>query len=302
MKKVTTLLLAALTLTLAACSNQKDVNTPTKEGSNAMAFTANIENSLLRAAGTHFANGDKVGVVPNETALKNLTYTYTDGSFSGNPPYYFQNLNDVNFYAYYPYLSSLSTTGTLDITTQAADQKNYDTGIANNWQKNDILYGTFTGNARSATPSCTFKHIMSKVTLKFKAAGNGITNLSALSSYSIAGLHLEGTFDVKTGKVTPKGSTSTLTMNVTGQDKNELIASPLILIPQEITNNYLPLTVTYNSQSYTAKLLLPNSSKELKAGYHYTFTVTINNTRLSIGNATITDWESSSSDVNATLQ
>ena len=77
-------------------------------------------------------------------------------------------------------------------------------------------------------------------------------------------------------------------MTVTGSAAIELSADPLILLPQAISGSKLELEVAYNGETYKAELNAPTAG--LQAGYSYTYTVTVSNTKLEVSNAAISDW------------
>ena len=58
-------------------------------------------------------------------------------------------------------------------------------------------------------------------------------------------------------------------------------------MPQTVTGT-IALEVAYNGQTYKATLNAPTAG--LQAGYSYTYTVTVNNTKLEVSNAAISDW------------
>lgn len=58
-------------------------------------------------------------------------------------------------------------------------------------------------------------------------------------------------------------------------------------MPQTVTGT-IDLEVKYNDQTYKATLNAPTAG--LQAGYSYTYTVTVSNTKLEVSNAAISDW------------
>ena len=133
---------------------------------------------------------------------------------------------------------------------------------------------------------------MTQVVFVFNAGtDDGVSDLSALSGYKIATpLVMDGSFDAATGKATPDADAKAeeIEMTVTGPAATELRANPLILLPQAISGSKLELEVTYNGQTYKATLNAPTAG--LQAGYSYTYTVTVSNTKLEVSNAAISDW------------
>ena len=101
---------------------------------------------------------------------------------------------------------------------------------------------------------------------------------------------MDGSFDAATGKVTldADAKEEEIAMTVTGSAAIELSADPLILLPQTISGSKLELEVAYNGETYKAELNAPTAG--LQAGYSYTYTVTVSNTKLEVSNAAISDW------------
>lgn len=275
-------------LSFAACTNDA-MNDPLADGPVAMAFTAGIDAVATRvnSEGTAFTADDKVGIVPMkggdmETEQFNVLYTYgSDGRFTANPPYWFQDREAVTFNAYYPYNAELPSNGVIAI------EKDY---------KTDYLFSSNATTVDNPTVSFTganaFKHVMSKFTLTL-TAGDGIENLQALTGYTLGDLKQKGSFDVTTGKVelAQDANAEKIAMTVTPPTDATITCEPLILLPQDIDSNKLSLTVHYNGQDYHAELVLPTQTpNELCAGYHYHYTVKVSNTALKITNASIEGW------------
>lgn len=301
MKKI--FLAAGVLLSFAACTNDA-MNDPLADGPVAMTFTAGIDAVATRvnSEGTAFTADDKVGIVPMkdgdvETEQFNVLYTYgSDNRFTANPPYWFQDREMVTFNAYYPYDADLSTNGVIAIDTKAENQT-AEEAVAHEWRKNDYLFASNTAEVSNPTVSFTgqghvFKHVMSKFTLTLQV-GDGISDLQALTGYTLGDLKLKGSFDVTTGKVelAQDANAEEIAMTVTPPTGATITCEPLILLPQHIESNKLDLTVHYNGQDYHAELVLPTQTpNNLCAGYHYHYTVKVRNTALEITNASIEGW------------
>lgn len=120
-------------------------------------------------------------------------------------------------------------------------------------------------------------------------------------------MELGGTFNTQTGEAKSEGKVSglvALTLTVPGNGAAEL-SSPLILFPQQ-GNELRSLTLTMRGTTYTATFQLPqnpqnNNVRELLAGHSYTYNVKINNTTMTISQATISDWgDGGSQDITST--
>lgn len=290
---------AAALVALAACSNDENLPDPFADGPVALAVSADISPAATRASGASFGDNDQIGIFAfKEASMEtaggvNTCYTYNSGNFTANPPYYFQDRENVTFKAYYPYDNNLNNTNhTIAIDTRATNQTNM---VALTWRKNDYLFATNQTSVSSPSVSYTggnaFSHVMSQVVFTFKAGTSaGVNDLARLTGYKITTvLTMDGSFDPTTGAVrcNDPAVKETITMAVTGAADTEITATPLILLPQEVSA--LALEVTYNGQTYKATLDAPEGS--LKSGYSYSYTVTINNTGLTVGSAQITGWQ-----------
>lgn len=299
--------MAALTLALAACSND-EMPDPLADGPVAMNVTAGISAVTTRVSvdgegSAKFTAGDVIHVVADETSAYDYTLQSDGGSWSaGSKPYYFQNREDVNFKAWYadPALSPLNNEIEIDTKTQTVNDKN-------NWNPLDILVTpTVTANVTSPKISFTgdnaFGHIMSQVSFVFKA-GDDISDLTALSGYTVKGITTDAKFNTQTCELTSYSNTGDIVVtDLTDATGTEYNATPLILLPQVVDGNTFTLEVTYNSQTYKASLTVPTEG--WLAGYSYTYNVTIKNTGLEVTKAEISGWKRlpTSIDGDATLQ
>ena len=302
--KWTPAVIMALTMTLAACSNEETVNDPLADGPVAAQVTAGISQSMTRVSvddngSAAFTAGDVIHVVAEGTA----TYDYTlqgGGSWSASNPYYFQNRDDVNFKAWYadPALTPAGNEISIDTRTQ--------TNSGNGWNRWDILVTptvtTTVGNpVINFTGDNAFSHIMTQLVFIFKA-GNDISNLSALTGYTVKDVTTDATFNTQSCDLTTGSTTGDIVMTVTGEADNQVDCTPIIMVPQTVSGT-LNIEVAYNGQTYKAALNPPTGG--LQAGYSYTYTVTVSNTGLEVGNATINDWltdDSINGSGDATLQ
>ena len=289
-----------LALGLTACNEEMG---PLADGPVALSVTADISQVATRATATAFENEDPIGIFPKkndalDAEQANRLYTYNGSTFTDTKPYYFQDREEVTFNAYYPYDADLTATAhTIDINTRAEYQK-IETieGTAIEWRTNDYLFASAMTNVSEPSVSYTgdnaFNHVMTQVVFVFNAGtDDGVSDLSALSGYKIATpLVMDGSFDAATGEVTldADAKAEVIAMTVTGPAATELRADPLILLPQAISGSELELEVAYNGQTYKAELNAPTAG--LQAGYSYTYTVTVSNTKLEVSNAAISDW------------
>lgn len=303
MKKISFYGMVLLALSLTACTQDELQDNPLADGPVALNVTAGISQVATRVSiegnTAAFTEGDRINVVAdgNETHV----YTLQGSSWSaGNDPYYFQNTGNVFFRAWYanPGITPTGNVIIIDTKTQTIDET---TG----WNEWDILATpAVQTNVHSSTVNFTgnnaFQHVMSQVTLVFET-GDGISDLTALSGYTLKSLVTDASFYIRTCTVNPGSTTADMTANVTDASGTSYTCTPLILVPQAITGT-IGLEVTYNNQIYKASLAAPQGGR-LNAGYSYTYNVTISNTGLTVGDAEISGWTSQTPiNGNATLQ
>lgn len=285
--------LAALALSLAACTNDNEVmdNSPV-----AARINAEISNTVTtRASGTAWEDKDQIGVstiAGTGTYYNNICYERNGSSFTATGEnIYFQTPESVTFRAYYPFTGTAGeSAGVLTGVSTGSENQ-----TAENRPLIDFLYATgatadthhptidFTDNTKDNGRDCSFHHCMSQITLTFEA-GSGVSFTAVKPvSYTLSGLTLTGSFDTETGiaKADENTQAANLTMGLGGA-----LTSSVILFPQTITS--IDLTVNFNDNDYNATLTVPDGA--LKSGNNYTWTVTVRNKDLSVGKAEISDW------------
>lgn len=286
---------AALALTLAACNND---NENLNDGPVAAKFIADITPATrVNSEGNEWTEGDRIGVTG--AGFTNVPYKREYGMFvPDGTVIYFDDTETHTFHAYYPYQAE---GGTVAVSTTADKQG---TGI-------DFLFASgakgstrspevsFTDKTDKGGPDNSFQHCMSLIKFTFKAGDGIIFNGMEPASYTLGGLKHEGTFDTATGTTAvTAAANSPITMQLGGAT-----ASQVIILPQEVTIP-LDLSVSYNGQSYTAILKLPETptASFYAAGYAYTYNITLNNKDIEVSEPTITPWRPGDSfNANSTL-
>ena len=278
---------AATALLLAACTNDEALTTAT-DGEVALKVNAAISGISTRASGTNWATGDRIGLSTTsdtKTKYANVPFEYNGAAFiADGTDIYFQDTRTAVFSAYYPYTAEA---GTVSKTITADDQ------TAENQPQIDYLSASgATASKASPTVNFTgeqaFNHCMSQVTLTF-INGDDVELDGNLTSYTLGGLVMEGSFDTATGKAQATGTQpAALTIALTDVTTTEgaYTAAPLILFPQ--TAAQADISVTVDNEIYTATLIIPAGA--LQAGNNYTFPVTVSKTGLTVGSASINDW------------
>lgn len=299
MKKI--YLLAAATLSLAACNNDNNY----AEQPLAAQISASISGSVAsRASDDSWAAGDKIGITATVKEMQphvNMEYI-TDGSekFTGKPIYYYK---PMKLTAYYPFKG---TEGVAPGIVEARTDINYQT--SENQPKIDFLWDSQESiSIEDSKPviNFSFTHKMSKLTFIFNPSddGGGI-DVGKIVSYKIEGLILDGTFDPETGECTANSEAGTESLDIAiskGSAEAGKAVSPLIVFPQTPGNGNVTLHIFTDEvdnpealQHY--KCSLSFSDGEIKPGNNYLYTITVSKTGLStktsINNWTDTDLES----------
>lgn len=284
MKKI--FLLAAAAILLAACNNDNYNDEPV-----AAQISATIGNGS-RAVDESWANGDKIGITMG-TKYYNMEYTTADGkgNFTGTIMYFDNKKDDVTFTAYYPFTGTGGTVpAAIEKSTAAANQ------TAQKQADFDFLYAApVVTNGSKPHVAFSFAHMMSKITLIF-VNGSG-ADVSKITSYSIEGLKLNGTFDTQTGACAPKAGDSPAPITITPAEvKNNVALPSLIVFPQ--TPASVTLKISDNDgQDYACTLNFTGG--RLDSGYNYQFTVTVNKSGLTVNESKITNWKTKPSTADA---
>lgn len=305
---------ALLALTLTGC-NHDEIDNPLTDGPVPLGITAGISSVATRATanglGAKFTENDVINVVAGGTSAYQYSLN-TDNKWEAvdNKPYYFQTTDPVSFQAWYAV-----TTVTVENNSISIDTKTQT--VTDGWNDHDILVTPQVKagiNAGTTTVSFTgdnaFRHIMSQVAFKF-VKGEGITDLQSLTGYTLKGIKTKAGFHTLTCKLEPEETTADLPISFKelSNDKKpsstEYLAVPIILVPQTFSGHETTLEITYNDQTYNA--ILRTSPDGWQSGYSYTYTVTIRNSGLEIGDATIGEWQTPpdyafNGDVSADLQ
>lgn len=282
------ILLAAAAFSLAACNNDDNYT----DEPVAARITATIGNGdVSRAGDTSWANGDAIGITMAQDRYVNLKYTTDagDGIFKGATTMYFKNKSEsVTLSAYYPFGGNEGVApgkdGIIEASTKTADQ------TSEKQTQFDFLYDSKTVSGSQPDVKFTFSHKMSKLTLIFKN-GKG-ADVSKLTTYTVEGLILQGTFNTVSGDCAAKSGVAAENLkidldNLTVTEGLAQIPS-LILFPQTIGNKVMLRITDSDGQDYACELKFDGNS--LLSGNNYQYTVTVNKTGLTVNQSTIQDW------------
>lgn len=298
-------LVTAAAILLGGCEKESDNtvdNAPV-----AARITSTIDDMATRAAGTVWTANDAIGVSGRTGMVEYIHVKYVttagDGKFTvvndagQDNDIYFQDKDNATFTAYYPFDGKTGTApGTNGIISKritAADQ------TADGQPQIDYLFATATASSANPNVKFQFKHCMSRIILNF-LPGNGIASLDDLT-YTINALALEGTFNTKTG-ATAGTATGNLMLSVSNNASE--MSSTLIVFPQQASGANIKIIM--NGVDYTGRIDFPenadnSNTRELRAGYSYTYNVKVNNGSLGIELADINEWgDGGNTDINTT--
>ena len=303
-------IMAAAALTLAACSN--DENMEMTDGPVAARITAGLSAPTTRAIGTNW-NADQIGVwvkdAPTsdmETLYKNVLYTTTSTGATAEftattgEGIFFQDANEtVTFAAYAPYQPS-DDNETLPGNNGKVDVKTDNMNTATDQEKIDFLFAEGAEASRaSSTVSFTddhsFHHKMAQLNVVFQTSETDGFEPDDIfgCSFNLGGLIHEGTFNVTDGTTALTGEPLD-SWDISGCKYTDAATTrtySLILLPQDLTNKALNVKVVIDGQTYSnSDAVNPN----LQAGYTYTYTITVKKSGLVVSGCTITPWASGS--------
>ena len=306
-------IMAAAALTLAACSN--DENMEMTDGPVAARITAGLSAPTTRAIGTNW-NADQIGVWVKdapasemETLYKNVPYTTTSTSATAEftattgEGIFFQDADEtVTFAAYAPYQES-DANETLPGNNGKVDVKTDNMNTATDQEKIDFLFAegatatrtnytvTFADNTASGGDDHSFHHKMAQLNVVFQTSFMDGFNESDIfgGSFNLGGLVHDGTFNVTDGTTALTGEPLD-SWDISGCKYTDAATTrtySLILLPQDLSGKPLNVAVGIGGQTYSnSDAINPN----LQAGYTYTYTITVKKTGLVVSGCTITPW------------
>jgi hypothetical protein len=306
----------AAMLMVWSCKKDNSVALPPLEEAVAVQFGSNlgslvplIKSSGLKplAVGSTWEGNDAIGVfmVDNgatnvrnaEANKKYVTAAGATGNFTpdaGNTVYYPINGDKVDFIAYYPYTSSITSLGA------------YSVNVSNqsNLAAINLLYAKATNsgngyNKTNATPvALSFNHQLSKLTLNI-AQPISSTQITAADLTSmtvrIDGLNTEASFNLATGTLGAASNVKTITpFTETAGAKYEAI-----LLPGSFSGVSVTFTITAGSNPGVYVWNVPNGAFE--AGKEYVYNIAFTGTS---GNISVTGiinaWDVISSEITLT--
>lgn len=270
------ILLAAAAIAMAGCTNDENlIDEPV-----AAQISATIGGSAVsRVNGNLWTNGDQIGITMG-TKYTNMKYsTNGGGTFTGTPMYFNNKTDAVTISAYYPFTGTEgSNPGEITVTNTASSQANC-----------DFLYAEPI-NVTGSNPDVElkFSHRMSKLTLTF-INGDGMDD-AYITSCTIGGLVLEGTFNPTTGvcKASETAAARSIDVTLPTPGYNNNVGTSHIVFPQTLQDKLTLKIQDSKNQNYACDLEIGGNT--LLAGNDYQFTIKVNKTGLTVGEPSIANW------------
>lgn len=279
MKKLFILAATVCTI-LSSCSSKSEAPEPTPTPEPTPQEQAQIPINLsignyTRANDTAFENGDKVGIyvvnyngstagtlAASGNHVNNMQFTFGGSAWTPASAIYWKDqTTHADFYAYYPYSASASTSAhSFSVQTDQSTEANY--------FASDFLWGKAVNVAPTAEPvAITTNHSFSNI-LIYLEAGKGFTTetlAAATKSVKIKNIKTAATINLATGVATATGDVATVTPWNVGEYYRAMI------VPQTVADGTDLITVNVDGVDYTLA-----SSATFVANKQHKFTVTVN--------------------------
>ncbi len=266
---ITSGILVAL-LGIGICSCSGDIVEPEDtSGKMRMEFAFSHPESATRATDTAFENGDNVGLFvhresqPLEIAgnvVNNECLTYDGKNWKASRQLYWDK-GDYGVAAYYPYMEEISSVTDLPFEV-ATDQSGAASGNSlSPYEASDFLYSTKRLAASSTAVNMTFRHIMSKISVRLIKGEEYEGDLPEVAEVYIHNTVPSATIDLTAGVATkaPKGASKTIKAR-----KAATNTYSAIVVPQRLENRVPLLEVVMNGVSF-----LYESKFLFKPGVHH---------------------------------
>lgn len=271
-KLKSTLLACGAIALLGACSSNDSYEGFDYSGKSSAVFTTNLNSSATtRATDTQWESGDAIGIYAikanaaledgsihaNKANIKHTTLTANKtAKFTAAVPTEAIQLDGkvtVDIIGYYPFAQTVSDYSLpINVTNQA------------NPAAIDILYSNSLKGLKSVSDAkMSFSHKLSKVIFSIEPTAD-YPNLAGLGAKDLAGLKVEGAFDLKTGTSTVSGNATTIQPKVDGATVSAIV------VPGQKLDGTVSVQFTLGSEVFTWK---PSKDFDLTPGYKYTFRI-----------------------------
>lgn len=281
---------------VSACSNEEDARpAPVDARHTPMTFTVTHPAQRTRVTDVDFENGDKVGLFVAATdapleiggnLVNNELLTCNGGAWTAGRTLYWDE-GTFNAYAYYPYMNNVSSIGDLpfSVSTDQSAAVGYD-GL-DGYEASDFLYAKTEGVSASNSPvNLTFRHIMSKVTIRLIKGEDFEGDMPTDAEVYVHNTVPEATVDLNAGVATRyvRGTRATIKAK-----QNSDFMFTAIVVPQRVENRMPLIEVVMKGVSYVFE-----STFQFKPGVEHLVNMVISDNpdqvKIEIGGE-IQDWQ-----------
>lgn len=296
--------MAGMALLFTACSSDND---QAQEEAMPIRLTANVAQVTTRAdvdiQNQQFLANKKVKVYAEENKDNGVASTkYAEGGYvfvasgsgalypeTGAYPYYPTSSNTVALTGYAPYTDTKKVTKATTSFSVASDQRDESSYI-----DSDLMFSNnITNQGKSSSPvQMTFNHKMTKIIVKLKAYNpdndeSQQENLNAILIGSIVTLKNVAktvTFNPTTGGVSNPTNVGDIELSNDGYYQ-----SAAIIAPQTVAQQSLFIQIKMKTGGDIMDFRLPQQFN-FAEGMAYTFTITVRQDAIVVGEYTIEDW------------
>lgn len=247
-KRIIYIGVALVTLLMAGCSQEDDAPIDAKH--TPMTFAVTHPSQRTRVTDTGFENGDKIGLFVSSTdspleiggnLVSNEALTCSGNTWAAGRTLYWDD-GTFNFYAYYPYMTSVSSIEDLPFSVQT------DQSTADGYEASDFLYARTNNVSASNSPvNLSFRHVMSKLTIRLIKGedfeGEMPTNAEVYVHNTVPNSTIDLSAGVATKYVRGNGAT------IRARQMSSYMYSAII-VPQRVANRMPLIEVVMGGVSY----------------------------------------------------
>lgn len=258
--KIHLIIYIALALTAVGMTSCSEETLPTDKSTDSKGIEMKLlmthPGSKTRATATDFEAGDKTGVFVTladkplqvgGNVVNNEALTFIDDEWKAAKKLYWDE-GTYNVYAYYPYISSVSSIEDQPFSISLDQSKEKTATALGGYEASDLLYATSKGVVASEEPvHLTFKHIMSKLTIRLIKGEDFEGEMPANAIVYVHNTVPEATIDLQAGVATRNAKATRKTI-IAHHDADYLYSA--IVVPQRIENRMPLIEVVMNNMSY----------------------------------------------------
>lgn len=275
---ILTCLTALLTASAVAtsCSQEEPGGNAADTGRCPMSFRFSMPSSQSRVTDNAFEPGDIVGIFVSRAdmplaiagnTVNNGDLTYNGSEWTPSRPLYWDN-GTYNAYAYYPYTAEIPSVSSLPFAVQLDQSTAGTASELGGYEASDFLWASARNVVSSASPlSMTFRHIMSRVTVKLIKGEDYEGDLPTDVTVYIHNTVPAATIDLAAGIATPEvhGAAATITARSSGNNEYDAI-----VVPQRLSSRVPLVEIVTNGVS-----LLCENRFVFRSGINHRFNVVL---------------------------